>query len=223
MVGVYPGRAYSIRRDASSGWRRSGGRGSAFRLGLQRLRCVIRAARLRPSLSTLGMNRAERFGRSRSRSPFERCEGTRDRMHPHARDASPSNCSDGSDRRLRASRRATPTRHFQRNPEDQGSNGPSTAIDFTSWRPRGPGGQVCDHGPHGVGSEPQAGSRLRRSQVRFGRYPRNERTGSPSRDLAETTGFEPVRDGEAPNRLAGGCFRPLSHVSEDDSTEGPTR
>src|SRR6185436_11265645 len=30
--------------------------------------------------------------------------------------------------------------------------------------------------------------------------------------LAETTGFEPVRECYPPNRLAGGCFRPLSHV-----------
>jgi hypothetical protein len=30
---------------------------------------------------------------------------------------------------------------------------------------------------------------------------------------AETGGFEPPGDCYAPNRLAGGCFRPLSHVS----------
>ena len=38
-----------------------------------------------------------------------------------------------------------------------------------------------------------------------------------------------MRDGKAPNRLAGGCFRPLSHVSIEDSkrcgegVRGPTR
>src|SRR5687767_15019724 len=35
---------------------------------------------------------------------------------------------------------------------------------------------------------------------------------------AETGGFEPPREFYPPNRLAGGCFRPLSHVSGNDST-----
>jgi hypothetical protein len=41
--------------------------------------------------------------------------------------------------------------------------------------------------------------------------------------LAETAGFEPARECYPPNRLAGGCFRPLSHVSGNDSTEGFNR
>ena len=41
--------------------------------------------------------------------------------------------------------------------------------------------------------------------------------------LAETAGFEPARECYPPNRLAGGCFRPLSHVSGKDSTEGLNR
>jgi hypothetical protein len=40
---------------------------------------------------------------------------------------------------------------------------------------------------------------------------------------AETAGFEPARECYPPNRLAGGCFRPLSHVSGNDSTEGLNR
>ena len=38
---------------------------------------------------------------------------------------------------------------------------------------------------------------------------------------AETGGFEPPRECYPPNRLAGGCFRPLSHVSAAESIEDP--
>jgi hypothetical protein len=34
--------------------------------------------------------------------------------------------------------------------------------------------------------------------------------------FAETGGFEPPREFYPPNRLAGGCFRPLSHVSVNE-------
>ena len=41
--------------------------------------------------------------------------------------------------------------------------------------------------------------------------------------LAETGGFEPPGEFHPSNRLAGGCFRPLSHVSAHHPSEAPAR
>src|SRR5437762_4177207 len=38
--------------------------------------------------------------------------------------------------------------------------------------------------------------------------------------LAEVTGFEPVRGGQAPNRFRGGPVRPLRHTSVGESSNG---
>ena len=40
---------------------------------------------------------------------------------------------------------------------------------------------------------------------------------------AETGGFEPPEEFYPLNRLAGGCFRPLSHVSADHPSQARSR